>query len=560
MIQKEGFFSMEEEQLLARLQREFDALGEADFAAAPPYETTVLADDGIPLRTVVTLPDTAGPFPTVLMRSCYPQSEAQYRLTAREYARRGFAFVFQFCRGTGGSGGVWEPNVNERADGLATARWLADQSFAGPCGYLGCSYLAFTGWIMADALPDCFRTLYLTHYGTDRFASAYQEGMFRQDILTGWAMGNAGFPVTADYLDSCRYRPQLEVDEALWGGRLDWYRDWITHTDPDDPYWNEGLWGQLRGIPGRLRLPVYIGSGWYDHHLGSTVRGYRALSPEAAAHSVLRIGGWNHSFENCIPGKPAVHLENSDTASAFDWFTRILKRGELPRGEVLLYNIGADRWDRFDRMPGAGERTLQFFLRGADRALAGSPAPAEDLPVRYRYDPEHPVPSHGGESLFTTREGIGSLLQPGPNWREDVVSFVSAPLDVPLWLCGEIAVRLAVASDCPDTAFTATLMEISPDGEARNIRGGITSLAYRNGAPHRLDYCPGERVEVTVRMWPVSWTVAPGCRLRLDVSSSNFPEYAAHPNRAGGWALQRQSSIASQTLFGGELILPSAGE
>ena len=546
-----------EEERLVRLQREFDALGGVCCGAADPYEVAVPAEDGVPLRTVVTLPDAAGPFPTILMRSCYPQAEAEYRLTAREYARRGFGFVYQFCRGTGGSGGVWEPNVNERRDGLVTARWLAAQPFAGRCGYLGCSYLAFTGWVMADALPDCFATLYLTHYGTDRFASAYQEGMFRQDILTGWAMQNAGFPVTADYLESCRYRPQIEVDEALWGGRLDWYRDWITHTDPDDPYWNEGLWGALRQVPGKLNLPVYIGSGWYDHHLGGTVRGYEALSPAAAAHSVLRIGAWNHWFENVIPGKPAEHLENSDTASALRWFTEILKEGRLPRGGVQLYNIGADRWETLDRMPAGDLPGRQLFLDGAARAL--TPAqPQCPQPLQYRYDPGHPVPSHGGESLFSSKEEIGSLPQPEPDWRPDVVSFVSDPLTEPLALRGEIRVRLQVASDCADTAFTAKLLEVAPDGSARNIRGGITSLGYRCGAPHRLDYRPSERAEIEIRMWPISWTLAPGCRLRLDLSSSNFPEYAAHPNCAGGWALARAGRVATQTIFGGSVLLPVA--
>lgn len=110
-------------------------------------------------------------------------------------------------------------------------------------GYKGASYLALTGWAMADAMPSKVRSMYLTVYGTSRHTSAYKDGLFRQDILTAWAMSNAGFPVSADYLTSAAYRPQVQVDEALWGKRLDWYRDWITHTDADDPYWQQGFWG-----------------------------------------------------------------------------------------------------------------------------------------------------------------------------------------------------------------------------------------------------------------------------------------------------------------------------
>lgn len=550
---------MEEKEKLARLRREFSELDAPSHRARPPQEIWVAAPDGARLRTVVTLPEGEGPFPTILLRSCYPQAEPEYQLAAQGYAQRGFAFVYQFCRGTGGSEGAWEPNIHEREDGLAAARWLAAQPFAGPCGYLGCSYLAFTGWIMADALPDKFKTLYLTHYGTDRFASAYQNGLFRHDILTGWAMDNAGFPVKADYLASCRHRPQLTVDEDLWGGRLGWYRDWITHADPHDPYWNEGLWGQLRDIPSRLALPVYIGSGWYDHHLGSTVRTYLALPPPTRAKSVLRIGAWNHNFEPCADGKPQRHLENSDTASAFRWFRRLLIQGEVPKGGVELYNIGADRWEHFDGLPGAGAKTRELFLSCPDRSLTPR-APQRQAPLRYRYDPDDPVPSHGGDSLFTTRQEVGSLPQPAPGWRPDVLSFVSEPLAAPLHLCGEITAELEVASDCPDTAFTAKLMEVAPDGTARNIRGGAATLAYRDAGDAEQPYRPGQRVRATIRMWLVSWTVPAGCRLRLDVSSSNFPEYAAHPNRAGAWARQTGADVARQTLFGGRLLLPLGEE
>lgn len=77
----------------------------------------------------------------------------------------------------------------------------------------------------------------LTVYGTDRFTSAYEKGLFRHDVLTGWAMANAGRPIDADYLESCRYRPHAEVDTALWGGRLPWYQDWIHAANREDPYW-----------------------------------------------------------------------------------------------------------------------------------------------------------------------------------------------------------------------------------------------------------------------------------------------------------------------------------
>lgn len=119
----------------------------------------------------------------------------------------------------------------------------------------------------------------LTVYGTDRFKSAYEKGLFRHDVLTGWAMQNAGHPVTADYLESCRFRPHDKVDEALWGGTLDWYQDWIHATRRTDAYWQQGWWKLLADVPGNTKVPVYIIDAWYDHHFGSAINTYASLGP-----------------------------------------------------------------------------------------------------------------------------------------------------------------------------------------------------------------------------------------------------------------------------------------
>ena len=199
--------------------------------SAAVREQMLPAGDGARLRTVIITPaDVPGPYPTIVQRSCYYEPDpCRLRIQGEALARHGFALVYQWCRGIGGSEGQWEPNIHDRADGISLVNWLQDQQWVLNMGYVGASYLAMTGWIMADIVPEKMKTMYLTVYGTERHTSAWREGLFRQDILTAWAMGNAGFPVTADYMTSAAYRPQVEVDENLWGGRLNWYRDWITH-------------------------------------------------------------------------------------------------------------------------------------------------------------------------------------------------------------------------------------------------------------------------------------------------------------------------------------------
>ncbi len=210
------------------------------------------------MRTIVVRPRGSGALPVLVQRSPYPFAEQVNLSQGKELARRGFGYVLQFCRGTCGSEGVWEPNIHERDDGLALLRWLNGEPWVESIGYFGESYLALTGWVLMDALPEKVKGMYLSVYGTDRHVSAYQDGLFRQDILTSWAMENAGKPVTADYLTSCSYMPQIRVDRELWDADLLWYRDWITHPDRDDPYWQQGFWAMLREMPKKVRVPLVI--------------------------------------------------------------------------------------------------------------------------------------------------------------------------------------------------------------------------------------------------------------------------------------------------------------
>ena len=515
-------------------------------------EEFVPCRDGVKLRVFWIRPEGPGPWPTIVQRSCYPHAHEAYRVHELELAKRGYGYICQYCRGTGGSEGEWEPNVNEPNDGADFIRWVDGLDWVESIGYWGCSYLASTGWAITGALTPKVRSMLLSHYGTERFTSAYQSGLFRHDILTAWAMGNAGREIQADYLESCRYRPHVQVDEALWGGKLPWYRDWVTNTHRDAPYWKDGFWKFMSDAPRKVKVPVCIVEGWYDHHLGSAVQSFENLSPEAAEHSRLVIGCWNHGFMPCAQGKVQEHLQNDEVHQVLDWFGETLLEKKLPERRVDWYVIGADRWESFPDIP-RPEDTERLFLDADSRTLtAGS---SEDGEVSYTYDPNDPVMSHGAESLFATFKEVGSLEQPGPDWRPDVVSFTSAPLEHDLTIMGKISAELYVKSTAGDTAFTAKLMEVTPDGKAYNIRGSIATLAYDR------PYTPGEVRKITVPMWDVAFQVKAGSRLRLDVSSSDFPQYAAHPNLPGCWAEQRESVTAEQTILTGrdypsKVVLP----
>ena len=530
-------------------------------------EYFIPSSDGVRLETWLYFPlRSEGPVSTIAVRSCYPNQEELLVKKAEAFNRRGFGFAIQWCRGTHRSEGDWVPNVHEREDGLAFMDFLQQDARILNVGYWGDSYLAMTGWCMADAVPSKVKAMCLNVYGCFRHVSAYQDGLFRQDILTSWAMENAGKMVNADYLESAAFRPQIEVDEKMWGIRLDWYRDWITHTDADDPYWEEGFWGMMKEIPSKIRIPLYIREGWYDHHLGSALCSWNALAEKTKAMSILEIGPWNHYSNVCIEHQTTKSLRNNSISGPALWFDGILRKGMEPAEEIRLYEVGGDTFEKYQEYPVPVKESRVFYLRAGSDPInhkLTSAEGAEQSSVSYVYDPNDPVISHGAESTLHSIQENGSLLQAEVNARGDVISFVSDSLQESLHVNGQISVHLFVSSDSRDTAFTAKLMEVFEDGSAYNVRGTITTLAYRNGASHRGTYRPGEIVKITLKMWDINWLFQKGSRLRLDISSSDFPQYAVHTNHEGVWSLQKDTIIAHQTLYTGgdtpsDVILPLA--
>ncbi|MCF0168777.1 MAG: CocE/NonD family hydrolase, partial [Bacteroidales bacterium] len=290
--------------------------------AEPKYDyvykdTIIMGGDGCRLVTEIYLPKGEGPWPIVVTRTPYVRHTecVDDQPLAREYARRGMGYIRQRCRGTDGSEGTYEPNIYEREDGLALLNWLDAQPWCKNIGLTGMSYGALVCWIVADAVPEKVKGIHMHHYGVDRHLSAYCSGLFRQDILTSWAIENAKEPINKPvqdpiepFYDKLRYRPQASMAVDMLGCEMPWYRDWITHTDYTDPYWHEGVWETLRNIPEKIKIPVTIVAGFFDHHMEGTVLGYELLSDEIKAKSRLIVGSWNHYYQTT----PTAHNPKND--------------------------------------------------------------------------------------------------------------------------------------------------------------------------------------------------------------------------------------------------------
>jgi putative CocE/NonD family hydrolase len=242
---------------------------------------------------------------------------------------------------------------------------------------------------------------------------------------------------------------------------------------------------------------------------------------------------------------------------AFQYMYSLLVKGEEPKHEVLVYSIGQDEWLHLDEWPVEPRQKEVYYLtaqhqqNGKPYILARSEKELKKKALlQFTYDPQNPVMSVGGETLFTSEKIRGSLPQPDMGYRPDVISFISQPLTEDMTIDGKIRAVVYMSTDVDDTALMFKVSEVFPDGTAYNIRTGVTTLAYRNnrlGA--RQKYTPGEVVELNLEALPILWQVKKGHRIRIDVTSSNFPEYSIHSNYAGVWSHQRLTRKAHQTIY-----------
>lgn len=520
--------------------------------------------DGVNLEVQVFLPEGTGPWPTILIRNPYGSFKFFNEAILRSFSRFGYAGVLVDQRGTGNSEGKWEPYVNEKNDGIDVLNWLVKQDWMnGNIGLYGHSYLAFSEWIIADQLPPQVKTMYLSAFGTDRYEQMYQDGMFKQDIMTYWAAANSGIKTTeksADlYQKALKASPAIDMDLQVFGTKLPWYRDWLTNVSSKSDFWQNGLWADLKEIPEKINIPIFMKVGWYDHNLNGMVEAYENLPEKIKKESRFLIGPWVHSQGTSGDIEyPNSNIAGTDgTKIALEWFDHQLQGRTYDKAKAVeTYVIRDGTWKVWDDVPVKSSINLRMFLNQAENLdyKGGSLGTKPDNQVssqKYVYDPGDPVPTYGGEVLLSGAIPNGNKLQSKPGAREDILTYISEPFEEDTEIAGKIGVNLYVSTDAEDTSFTAKVMEVFPDGSAYNIRDSITSLAYRNGRTSPVYVRPGRTSYVKMNMWPVTWTIKKGSKLRIDISSSNFPAYNVHPNVKGLWAEQSIFKIANQTVFMG---------
>lgn len=540
------------------------------------YNSYTLKDIYIPMRdgkrlfAKAAFPD--GEFkklPVVLQRTPYGIESLRYFF---ELSLFGYIAIAEECRGTGRSEGDWEPFMNERSDGLDTVKFIeAQEWFDGNLGMTGQSYGGACQWFLAKDTPPSIKAFDIEVFNPYRHSLQYTKGNFRLEAYTGWTVfnsksGSLPAPPKELYEKALSHTPQITMDEEVLNSDLPWYRKWVTTPDYSDEYWHSYPWGFLEKMPDIIKTPVCLRAGQYDPHFDGMIKSYFAMPESTREKSLLIISPFNHkagiSSDVDLPGAYSL-CGTRFFKSRLLWFDHMLKGypadTEITPGNVCAYILGENRWQVFKGFPENG-KTLCLKADFKSGGLTENAVNAK--PVAYVYDPESPVPTCGSEVImmkylyFRDEESAqGRRFIPPVGERDDVISFVSSEFDEDFKLFGNIKVRMLVSSTAKDTAFTAKLSEVLPDGRALHIRDSICSLKFREGEGKSLSYAPDEKVWVNIDLWPILLTVKKGSALRLDITSSNFPAFNPHANTDKLWSKEDKPIKAVQTIYEAEITL-----
>ena len=546
---------------------------------AAPYSIKVDFNVPVPMRDGATLyadvfrPDAAGRFPALITRTPYDKTSPANRTGTLDVVRaamNGYAAVVQDVRGRYASDGEFYTFVNEINDGYDSIEWLAAQPWCtGKVGTFGISYVGATQWLAAKSKPPSLAAIAPGFTAHDYHEGwTWQGGAFELGFNLSWAIGaltsanwgkiSAQLGLGADDLakliaakDSlCGGFSHLPLSDMphLKDGLAPYYYDWLAHPEYDD-YWQNVC---IQESHSDIAIPAFNVGGWYDIFLGGTISNYTGMRANGASHAArngqrLLIGPWIHSgAPPNVSGEYNFGTRSAgaaiDLAGAFlRYYDHHLKgedNGVPDEKPVRIFVMGVNQWRYEDAWPLDRAQPTPYYLHSGGRAntLNGdgalSPeAPADEPTDSYLYNPANPVPTSGGglccDPAFMAP---GAYDQRPIEARPDVLVYSTSPLEQDTEVTGPISVTLYASTSARDTDFTAKLVDVEPCGYARNLTDGIIRARYRAPRQPAAFINPGDVYEYTIDLWATANVFKKGHRIRLEISSSNFPRFDRNMN------------------------------
>lgn len=535
--------------------------------------------DGTVLRADIYRPKAEGKFPVLLQRTPYDKNGSfTFGLRA---AALGYVVIVQDVRGRYTSEGEWYPFKHESDDGYDTVEWAASLPYSdGRIGMFGGSYVGATQMLTAIAHPPHLAGICPIVTASNYHEGwTYQGGAFEQWFNESWTSGlsqdtlnrsvrkhtNAlngiwTLPLTAYPLFEL---PPNSRESDLAGTLAPYFLDWLAHPNYDE-YWKR--WS-IEEHFSDVKVPMLTVAAWYDIFLGGSLRNYIGVKAHGGSDAARRgqrllvtIGGHAGSGPKIgdVDFGPNSQFEEDDVI--LSWYDHLFKNAanEFASPEpVRIFVMGANQWRNENDWPLPRARQQRYFLHSAGKANSASgdgalttTSPHAESPDRYVYDPANPTPTVGGPLCCDSTH-----LQPGPRdqrpveAREDVLVYSTPALSQDLEVTGPVTAELFASSSAVDTDFTAKLVDVWPDGFAQNLTEGILRARYRDSAEKSTYFNPGQTYKITLDLWATSNLFRKGHRVRLEISSSNFPRFDRNLNTGEDAASARKSVPATNSIY-----------
>ena len=535
--------------------------------------------DGVTLRADIYHPIGDGKYPVLLTRTPYNKDNSAG--FGQRGAMRGYLVVVQDVRGRYASEGEWYPFKNETNDGYDTVEWAATlPNSNGKVGMFSGSYVGATQMLAAIGHPPHLAGICPVVTASNYHENwTYQGGAFEQWFNESWTSSLAQDTLDRRIADAknalvgsavlpLKQYPVFNIPTPQSGVTLTrtlapYFLDWLDHPTYDG-YWKQ--WS-IEENYANIQVPALTIAAWYDIFQGGSLRNYVGMKAHAGTeaarngqHLVVAIGGhsgWGRTIGSVDFGPEALFDENAVT---LDWYDYLFqgKQNEFANGKpVKIFVMGKNEWRFEDSWPLERAKPTSYFLHSAGNAntaagdgLLSTVSARAETSDSYIYDPANPVPTVGGPLCCDVPH-----LAPGPRdqqqveSRPDVLVYSTPPLVEDLEVTGPVTLNLFAKSSAADTDFTAKLVDVGPDGFARNLTEGILRARYRESTSEARPIVPGQVYEYKIDLWSTSNVFLKGHILRLEVSSSNFPRFDRNLNTGKDAATDATIVKATNTIL-----------
>ena len=525
--------------------------------------------DGVTVFADVYRPSAEGRYPTVVVRTPYGVQREAVGVHDRliMLARRGYAVVNTDVRGRYESEGAWDPFRSEGKDGYDVVEWAAKQPWSsGKVGMQGGSYLGHVQWATLGEQPPSLVAAFPAVASTNLYANWITHGgAFRLAFNFGWGVVRMPFRIMQPqlyftgpdaapelrYEEILKHLPLETMDERALNHAVGHWRDWLAHESYDE-YW-KAVSDEERFA--RVQVPVMTQGGWFDVFLAGTINGYVGARNMGANDRVKRysrmvIGPWGHG-----PSRKYGDLDFGPDAdrSLFQYeqrwhayHLRGVANGVESEAPVQIFYMGVNKWRGEADWPVPGTKNTPWYLQANGRLAAI--APTGETSTSYRYDPNDPVPTTGGNNCCGAPTIAGPVNQAPLDARPDIVRFTSDPLTGPVTIGGAVKMDLHATTDGRDTDWMVKLIDVYPDGKAYPMAEGILRARFRDGLDKPSLLTPGQPYRYSIDMVGTALVFQPGHRIRVDISSSNFPQFDRNLNTGDPLGKGTQPRVAQQTI------------